>query len=455
MQSQRKPIESGLSIASDSKSSSIGKKCLENLDLFGLNFNFQADGQQSFRTRCGAVLTIIYICITFGLFMGFGMDLYNRKHPKVSNNSKLVQYEKTDIDNKNFTFAFRVEDRSGKEVINSSIVNLELTYFNYIINSKGQWEAIFSDFHPFVRCADLKDIKQKEQSFNVSLLSWYCIDFEDLKMGGNWDGNFVYGLLINTKQCSEDKQKGKANDINNSNNNSDKNNLKKCLSEPDMKANFQSDLTGANYFYSFMYIETLPEMDDYEQPIKTHLVNKYEQLSLKASKRSVQTYKKVMIENDGGWLFRNVQNYQFFSSDSILTDFSFKEEFSQDIVYTHLIYFGNKVEFYNRSYMKIQEVIANIGGFSKIFYTFISYFYMFIGKYLKNRYLISRVEFAVRDNVFPNINENENEMDPRSSSSNILITKGLKLKELNRKNLSKNFLNIPKIKNGNFKYMYY
>jgi len=369
------------------------------------------------------------------------MDLYQRKRPRVSNNNKIVPYEETIIDNKNFTFAFRVEDRYGKEVINSSIVNLELTYFLYVMNSQGEWENTFEGLYPFVRCASLKDIKEKERFFNHSLQSWHCIDFKDFKMGGNWDGNFVYGLLINTKQCSAEKHQGK-----------DKDNIT-CLSETDLKTKFQHPLTGANYFYSYMYLEALPEMDDYDKPVKTHLVNKYEQLSLKATKRTVQTYKKVTVENDGGWFFSELEKLEFFSSDSILTDFSFKEEFSQDIVYTHLIYFGNKVDFYTRSYMKIQEVIANIGGFAKIFYTFMSYIYMYIGLYLKNKYLMSRVDFAVRDHVPPpQIDETKKY---KHSSFNPLNTGGVRLKYFNRQNVSKKLYKIQDFEDnhGKFKYM--
>ena len=138
-------------IGSNSSKSS-GKTFFKNMDIFGLNFQFKADGRENFRTMWGVVFSIIYVCITIGFFFGFGIDLYQRKLPRVSNNSKLVQYEETTLSNENFTFAFRVEDQIGRQVINSSIVNLEVTYFLYEMSSKGQWEISFGGLYPLVRC---------------------------------------------------------------------------------------------------------------------------------------------------------------------------------------------------------------------------------------------------------------------------------------------------------------
>ena len=117
----------------------------KSLDFFGLDFNFSIDGHEKFKTTSGAVLTFLYIILTIGLFFGFGVDLYQRKRPKVSNNNKIIPYEEIGLSNNNFTFAFRVEDRQAAMVKNDSVISIELTYFYYVMED-GKWFYLSGEF---------------------------------------------------------------------------------------------------------------------------------------------------------------------------------------------------------------------------------------------------------------------------------------------------------------------
>jgi len=352
----------------------------EYLDVIGLKFNFKVDGKEQYRTKFGAFLTIFYVFFSIGLFFGFGVDLYQRKNPKVSYNNKIIPHEDIYLSNHNFTLAFRVEDYLAKMVINESIFHHELTYYKFVLKENGEWENVLGQLLPVYRCQDLNNTKITEEFYNISLASWYCVDFNNLTMGGNWDGNFVYGLLINTKQCQFSKNS-------------------KCLKEQELKSIFQNEITGSNFYYSLMYLEALPDMDDFDRPIKQYFNYKFESLSLKVQKRRLQYFKRVIIKNDKGWFFNDLEEKEYLSSDTIVSDFNFKDELNEDVVYSHYIYFANKVDIYNRSYIKIQEVIANIGGFSKILYAILTYIYLLFGKYLKNIYLIKRIEFDIKDEL--------------------------------------------------------
>jgi len=178
---------------------------LENLDMFGLNFNFKVDGNEKFQTKFGTFLTIFYILFSIGLFLSFGQDLYLRRNPKVIYNSKVVSYEEENFSNRNFTFAFRIEDIAGNLIVNDSNYSFDVSYFQMKLNDKGEWENILLESFPFRRCQELNYTKQKEEFYNFSLAYWFCFDFDFMKLGGYWDGNFIYGLNINTRQCQYSK----------------------------------------------------------------------------------------------------------------------------------------------------------------------------------------------------------------------------------------------------------
>jgi len=354
---------------------------LELLDVFGLKFNFKVDGSENLKTRFGSFLTIFYSLFTIALFLSFGVDLYQRKNPRVIHNSKIFPKEEINLSNQNFTLAFRVQDNAVKLVVNDSLFSMEAIYFQYKKNENEVWEPNKVKYLNYRLCQEENSTKEKEEFYNFSLSSWFCLDFENINLGGNWDGDFVNGIIINTKQCQYSK------------NNS-------CLRDEDLKKSYKNEkLLGSNFYFSFMYMEALPQMNNYENPIKLHLINKYDALSLKATKINEVFFKKVNIKDDKGWFFSNLDEQNFISSDNLRSDFSFKDEFNQDLLYSCFFYFGKKVDEYTRSYMKIQEVIANMGGFSKIFYAFLNYLYLIFGKYFKNIYLIKRIEFDVKDDL--------------------------------------------------------
>ena len=38
------------------------------------------------------------------------------------------------------------------------------------------------------KCSELPYFIEKQETFNTSLENWNCIDFDDVYLGGNWDG---------------------------------------------------------------------------------------------------------------------------------------------------------------------------------------------------------------------------------------------------------------------------
>lgn len=344
---------------------------ISKLDVFGVGFNFTVNGRERYQTVVGAFLTIIYIVIFISLFFGFGVDLYERKKPKVSFNQETGTYKAMGISNKNFTYAYRVEDTFALHIKDESLLYQELIYFQFEMNN-GTWALKDYKFMPNKKCHEFPDYRQRETYYNVSLKNWYCLDADNLTLGGNYDGNFVHGILINTKQCTEAQGRN-------------------CSSQETMRNAFINNITSSNFFYSDLSMKVNPSMDDFEQPLKTRLESHYDMLHLGLTKRKVTTYKTTSIINDRGWFFEDIQESSVFTADSFMQDFSLKDFWTQDVLFSQYLYFGKNYEVYQRSYTKIQEVFATIGGFSKSFYFLMFLFYRFTYATYKSLLLISHV----------------------------------------------------------------
>ncbi len=125
-------------------------------------------------------------------------------------------------------------------------------------------------------------------------------------------------------------------------------------------------------------------MDNYEKPIQNYLKNNYEFLNMKLHKRTIQTFKTVSMDNDRGWLFENIQELSFISNDNIMHDVGLNEAGDDEILYTHNIYLGKKRDNYSRSYLKVQELFASVGGFANLFLTIMNICNFFLSSYAKN-----------------------------------------------------------------------
>jgi hypothetical protein len=344
------------------------------LDIFGVEFNFLTNGREKNRTISGAFLAIIYFLIVVLLFVQFGVDLYERKNPKVSTNVEIAPYTPVQLSNKNFTFAYRIEDESGNIFVDETVASPKLYFFfNELVN--GSWVERYLKKPANRRCHDFPDYKQKEAYYGISLASWYCFNFDNYTWGGNWDGNFVNGFMVNIEQCM---------------NSTANNNY--CATKEKIEKTFIHERSSGNLFYSQLFISAQPAMDNYEQPLKTSLVNTYSLLNMKLSKRRVQTFKTTGILQDVGWFWKDLKYEEVLELDTSEPDFSFKDQWEQGVVFGTYNYLGGKRQVYTRTYTKIQEVIANIGGFAKFSYTCITFVFIYIKTTYRHLFFMNNFE---------------------------------------------------------------
>ncbi len=164
------------------KQKSTFSSLIKKLDLFGLSYSFQLNSEEKYKTFSGGVISIIFYLITVILFVGFGRNMYNRKNPKVSFSSEITNYEKTQLSNRNFTLAFRVEDNSGIQLTNRSVLFQEVYFYNHEIQENGEWDLVdYNDNQTllFRKCSEMADTPDKQLSYNISLEAWYCLNFDN------------------------------------------------------------------------------------------------------------------------------------------------------------------------------------------------------------------------------------------------------------------------------------
>ena len=174
----------------------------------------------------------------------------------------------------------------------------------------------------------------------MSLEKWSCVDFDKINiLRGNFDGNFVYMVNIQIRQCQNSTFNGNS-----------------CLPYEKIQNNFQNNITGLNLFFSFLYLEMVPTMSDYNTPLRTSLKNSYELLSLQVTKSKVKIFKEIKLAKDNGWIFASIDDLSVYSTESLVNDFSFKDPKNE---YTPFYDFGKDY----RNYTKFKKFLNKLGEF--------------------------------------------------------------------------------------------
>ena len=152
------------------------KDYIKKIDMFGLNYEFLMDKQSKFQTSTGAYLTISYLIIVVLLFMGFGINFYMRRNPKVSGNNFIGKYTKNYFSNENATLAFRIANTAGFFYEDQTVINVNPSLMSYKFNETSQaLELEYKLKLSLKKCRTLPNINDLEEYYQTNLENWYCI----------------------------------------------------------------------------------------------------------------------------------------------------------------------------------------------------------------------------------------------------------------------------------------
>jgi len=390
-------------------------KFFQNFDFFGNLFNFTINKETKFKTTFGAILSLITLILIIVTCFFFGKDFYYRTNPKVLSQKKVSEnYTKINISSRNLTIFWRMEDEEGTEIDFSGILYPVLYYSSMEKNNqtKNLEFAMPQKNLKMKRCNEtlIEGHFEKFQSPD----QWYCMDFdtENLLLGENWDGNFLYYFEFTLNVCNRDKNGMRT---------------KECSDFESLKQYFKKQIYISIYFPSIYF-----DFTDFENPLKIEYKIHYSHITRNLLRYDECFFNLPLINDDRGWIFNDFKDDTSISLDycdrnyHIKYDDDYLDENSSDIIYSISIYLGKSFPYYIRSYTKFQDLAAIVGGFIKI----VTLFFSFINYYFNN---FERDEFLI--NYFFNISDEEKELkDLRLkivSKEGILINKNLNL-ELNK-----------------------
>jgi len=181
-----------------------------DLDLFGTKIEFKLDGEEKYKSKFGAVVSLIYLSSIIVIGSLCVKDFFDTKSLNVSYTLKEKDHTSADnlniLNNDNFYFAFQVVDAKSNHYFNDTnkVLYAIPIYSKGVRNQKtGQWTFNNKRLN-IINCTKEMIGWNNENKFDY-LSGFKCIDFDNISIGGGWSDSFNNYFTLNIKSCDISK----------------------------------------------------------------------------------------------------------------------------------------------------------------------------------------------------------------------------------------------------------
>lgn len=326
---------------------------VKNLDFIGPRFEFENEDSSRFKSVGGFIFSFIIILSCFIIGFLFGNEIYLKQNPIVSISQEITKY--SDVYLKDFPIMFSFTTAQGKNLKLNDLrkyfvleIYMQNMDFEGIVHKPTEnYSMEVCDESKYRKYSDLVSIKKK-QNKNKEFL---CISHDS-------DSYFSNGYL----------------QTNSTNFNFI---VKKCIQ------NCSQDIDNIieNMLITIIYPTSFVNFYNFIKPVDLYLDEMTTQSSNFLTRRSYMRFTYNGLNSDNGILLEDIQKENFISLASVVPDDLVynKEGPSKDTLFWLALESPRIRGLISRKYMKIQELIATLGGLANAFYiiaNIVSYHYL-------------------------------------------------------------------------------
>ena len=330
-------------------------------DIFGIKFSFYTNEKPRFYTLLGGFLSILLIIVSIIVFISYGLDDFKRNTP-INTTSFIPSegYHKIKFGKEKIWIPWRIIDYDNKYINHENLIYPIITYYSGIRNNTKNNFNIKSKKLNYRLCNETSIINRPEfYRIDVPLDQLYCIDMDDLEMGGSWISLFINYVTIDFYFCEDG--------VDYNENNS------KCTTHQDItnKIGYNNSLSIEFYYPVVQFQPT-----NISHPIIILYEHIFYQISKFSNKIDRIYFQEYKLKDDLGWIIKKSINSSYWGFSTINGD-SYATTGEKDLFnegstsrfYSINIYLLPGIIYYARKYKKIIQIITE--EFPIIFIVFI------------------------------------------------------------------------------------
>lgn len=352
-------------------------KILKYLDLFGINFHFYIGNKRKLYTSYGGIISLICIFCCLLIFSILTYKDLNHKNP-ISDMSSISQagYHKMKFDKEKFWIPWRIIDykkklvnftnllypmiyiKKGDKNISEDIFNFKITNINYKLCNETD----------FAR-------KGNHHFIDVALDEIFCVELDNIELGGGWTAKFLNYLQLDIYICKEGVEYNETD--------------QKCTKYQKLK-----DMYSKNYNWAFEYFYPIVEFQptNYDNPILVTYKNHFYNFSSYLNKDERMYIQEYILNDDKGLIFNDDKNssfWGFISSDFdvLYSNGDLLNEKHSSKLYSLSIFLDTGKILYIRRYYKLYTVIANVFPIFNVVFLIFDFLTYMIKTIMTEKYL--------------------------------------------------------------------
>ena len=414
-------------------SKNIQNEILKYIDCFGTKFTFYAEKNRKLYTPFGGILTLLSIIFGVIVFIYINLDDFLHNNPNsttsiVKDNFRNIRFKEEKI-----WIPWRIRDYDGKLINHIGLLYPIIYYYKGIRNDPKKGMNLSYDIISYRLCNETS-MKNNSDSYliNIDLDQIYCIDMEDLDMGGSWDNDFINYVEFDLYACKDG--------INYDENNENCSTYEEIIENATDNNSFEFEL-----YYPVVHYQPMNKTT----PIYVKYTNYFYHLSRFSNKIDRIYLQKHILNDDKGWFIKKENLHSYWGYITLSGD-SYANGNKKDLMnegsssrfYSFNIYLKSEIIYYNRNYKKILLILADGLPIVSVIFTC----FKLIAKVFK----VSTGNQKLTELLFENLQEKK----PKINKEKINLLKVIKKNKLEKKNytlkkVDNNIIKLDKNSNNN------
>lgn len=319
---------------------------MESFDFIGERPCIYIKNSKYFRTTLGGILCVLMIICTFLVSLYFGRDVWEKKNPIVNSAEVTMAIPlEMPLDKIDFEFIFGVSNDLGY-ITDPTVLDIRPQLFSYS-NEKASFFTIPFNITVCKSEVFFEENRALVQQLNV-MDKFYCIPGSELAKGlGMYktfgeDGFKIFNIQL--YPCR-----------NNTNSNG-------VVCKPQETID---NLLGSTYLSTF-FTDYSIDTNNFTQPYTKYFKNEFTAISKDSFTAFILFFQHYFINSDNGFLFQEFAEKRIPKFDLSKNMFSVKPNTSGLFVELSIQLRNSKVTYF-RKYLKLQELMAQIGGVANLF----------------------------------------------------------------------------------------
>ena len=322
---------------------------LKYFDCFGTTFNFYTERNIKLYTIFGGILTLL--SITFGLivFIYINLDDLLHNNPNSTTSTRRDNFRKIKFKEEKIWIPWRIRKFHGNTINHKDLFYPIIFYYKGIRNNISKSMDITYEFVNYKLCNETSMANYSNKYIiDIELDQLYCIDMEELDMGGSWDSEFLDLVTFDLYVCK--------NGIDYDENNTNCTTYERIAQKAGNNDCFEFEM-----YYPVVQYQPMNKTT----PIFVRYYNYFYHLSRYSNKIDRLYLQQHILNDDKGRFSKDEKTYSHWGSVSLNGDSyatgdkkDLMNEGSTSRLYSFNIYLKSEVVYYKRSYKKISLIIA-------------------------------------------------------------------------------------------------